>query len=167
MLSELLAVGQLTTSVLGGTLQIEQGLAGASIANQNAAIARQNAEAARVASREQARQIRYAGEKTLGQQRAAYGRAHLAGGGSLIDVLMDTATQYEFDAQKAIYAGEVQARGLYHEANMLDYQAKVLRRSSLIGGVTSALGGIAYGLSAYQGGYYNFLLRGFGPNAQT
>jgi len=152
MIAEILGVASIATSILGGVTQAQSASAGADIARQNAGISRLSAAASLQAGQVSASQIRYAAFKTKGQQRSAYAKAGLAQSGSLLDVMADTAVQYELDAQRAVYAGELRALGLEREASMQEYQGDVMRRSGMIGGITTALAGTIGGIgSVYKG----------------
>lgn len=154
MIAEILGAASIASSVLGGGLQLTQANAQKGILDQNAAMAHRSAGVARAAGQEDARQIRYAAYKTLGQQKGAYGKAGLAASGSLLDVMADTAAQYDLDAKKAIYASELQARGLEYEASMMQYQGTMLQRSARVGAVLSVLAGTTQGIASYQYGRY-------------
>lgn len=154
MIAEILGAASIASSVLGGGLQLTQANAQKGILDQNAAMANRSAGVARAAGQEDARQIRYAAYKTLGQQKGAYGKAGLAASGSLLDVMADTAAQYDLDAKKAIYASELQARGLEYDASMMQYQGTMVQRSARIGAVMSVLAGTTQGIASYQYGRY-------------
>lgn len=154
MIAEILGVSSIASSVLGGGLTLMQGNEQRAILDQNAAMTRRSADVARAAGKEDARQIRYAAYKTAGQQRGAYGKAGLALSGSLLDVMADTAAQYEMDEKKALYNAELQAQGLLYEANMMESQGKMVQRNARIGAVASVLAGTVQGVASYQYGRY-------------
>ncbi len=152
MISELLAAASLGAGALSAGAQLSTAWSQGSILNQNANVLRQSASVARSSGLEEARQIRIASYKTAGMQRTAYGKSGLAVSGSLLDVMDESRNNYEFDAQKAIYQAELQARGMEYQATIAQYQAKVGKYNAIFGASASVLGaGVQAGSAIYRG----------------
>lgn len=115
-----------------------QGFRGAQqsgILRENAAIMEANAPYARAAAKERARQLHTASYLTQGRQKAGYAGAGLAVGGSVWDVMNDTATNYTRDAAFALLEGELQARGMKRQADLYRTQASSTMRDAIVGGM--------------------------------
>jgi len=91
-------------------------------------------------------------ERALG--RAATVGAASGGGltGSALNVLDDLSMQGVFNARRAVYEGETEARNRLMEAAVTRQQGKVQLVSGLIGGASSLLGGFASAAQAKAGG---------------
>ncbi len=118
---------------------IQQGNSRAAAARYNATVAERNAVIARQQAAAEARRIRDAGARALGQQRAAFSASGVTAEGTPLDVLGDTAASVELDALTARYAGEVEAGDYLAEADRLRYRAEAARREALFGAGTSLL----------------------------
>ncbi len=127
------------TAVVGAISTIQQGRAQAASARYNAAIADRNAVIARQQAAEEARRIRDAGARALGQQRTAFAAAGVTAEGTPLEVLGDTAASVELDALTARYSGEVEATDYMARANLLRSQARSAERSAMFGAGTSLL----------------------------
>lgn len=103
--------------------------------NENAAITEANAPYVRAAAKEKARQLQTASYLMQGRQKAGYAGAGLAVGGSVFDVMQDTATNYTRDASFAILEGELQARGMQRQADLYRTQARNTMRDAIVGGM--------------------------------
>jgi len=126
------AVGLQGASGLYGMFQAKQQ---GDILNQNANIAEQNIPYIRAQAAEKARQLQVEKYLTIGKQRAGYGKAGLAQGGSILDVIQDTATNFNRDTSFTILEGELAARGQKRQADLSRYQAKTGMRDAIVGGV--------------------------------
>ena len=123
---------------VGAAQSAYQGFRGAqqsSLLNENAAITEANAPYVRAAAKEKARQYHVASYLMQGRQKAGYAKAGLAVGGSVFDVMSDTAANYTRDASFAILEGELQARGMQRQADLFRVQAKNTMRDALVGGM--------------------------------
>lgn len=103
----------------------------ATVATQNAALVRQSALAEVARMRRQT-------TKDLGSMRASYGAAGVTASGSVLDAMMDAATQHELDIQTTRWQAEVAAVGFENQARLSDSAAK----GAMIGGALGALGGL-------------------------
>lgn len=83
----------------------------ATIAEQNATSARDQATAAEMQQRTEA-------EKRLGAMRASYGASGVTMEGSPLDVLSESASMAELDAQNIRYQGDLKARGYQNTAEL-------------------------------------------------
>lgn len=116
----------------------------------NAALERQNAEY-------QARKHRKDVQRLLASQRAHLSASGLdISMGSPLELMADTAYEGEMDAQEIIYAGEMRATGLQHQADLSGFQGKVAYWSgkqkaygTLLSGAAS---GASMGAASYGGG---------------
>lgn len=111
-----------------------------------ARIARQQGAAREEAQRRRAREF-------LGTQRAAAGQAGVGLGGSIGDVLEQSATEAELDALNIRYESNLQALGMENQAAITRWQGKEAKRAARARAVATVISGAAqYG----QGGGFNF-----------
>ena len=138
----------------GSVFGVYQANEQAGILRQNATIAEQNIPYIRANAAEQARQFQVAKYLTQGKQRTGYAGAGLAVGGSVFDVMSDTATNYNRDTSFALLQGELQAQGMQRQADLSRYQARTGLRDAIVGGVlnTGAMGARAT-MPAFSSGY--------------
>lgn len=123
---------------LGAAQAAYQGFRGSqqsALLNENAALTEANAPYVRAAAREKARQLQTASYLMQGRQKAGYAGAGLAVGGSVFDVMADTAANYTRDASFAILEGELQARGMQRQADLFRTQARSTMRDAIVGGM--------------------------------
>ena len=123
---------------LGAAQAAYQGFRGSQqsdLLRQNAAITEANAPYVRAAAREKARQLQTASYLMQGRQRSGYAASGLAVGGSVFDVMEDTARNYTRDASFAILEGELQARGMKMQADYFRTQARSVMRDAIVGGL--------------------------------
>ncbi|MCB9949172.1 MAG: hypothetical protein H6842_15325 [Rhodospirillaceae bacterium] len=131
-----LTVASTVASTIG---TIRQASSEAAADRYNAAVLERNAVLARQQAAAEARRIRDAGARALGQQRVAFGASGVAVEGTPLDVLGDTAATIELDALTARYGGEVEAANHRARAAALRSQATATRRNALYGAGTSLL----------------------------
>lgn len=124
------------------------------IASRNAQLLRTQAATARQQAGLDEEAQRRDARRFLGTQRAAVGQAGIGYGGSVADLLEDSAVQAELDALNIRYGGELQATDILNQANMSDTEARILKanaksakRAGVMGAATSLLqsGAQAYG----------------------
>ena len=139
------------TAVVGAISTIQQGRAQAASARYNAQIHERNAVIARQQAAAEARRVRDAGARVLGQQRAAFAASGAAAQGTPLDVLGDTAAGIELDALTARYVGEVEATDYIARANLLRSEARSAMRSAAFGAGTSLLIGAGRAVSGVYG----------------
>lgn len=97
---------------------IRQGQAADAAARFNATVAEQNAGIARQQAAANAEQIQRQNLLRMGSLAAAQGKSGGNMSGSVVDVLGDVAAQGELERQNAIYGGELQARGFQNTATL-------------------------------------------------
>lgn len=101
-----------------------------------ARIARQQGGAREEQQRRRAREF-------LGTQRAAAGQAGVGLGGSIGDVLGDSAAEAELDALKIRYESNLQGLGMENQAAITRWQGKEAKRAARAQAFTSLLSGAA------------------------
>ena len=113
----------------------------------NAGVALRNAEALRAETAVDVVQVRRASAGQLGEMRAGFAASGFQSGGSVMDVLMDSAAQAELEAQTMTYKGELRAQGLEAQAGLDTLSASNALKSGsnratgiLISGATKAYG---------------------------
>lgn len=117
--------------VLSAFGSLQQGDQQAKIANANADISIRNAGQARYAAREEAAQIRLRSQYVTGQQKATQGATGIyVNSGTAADFRQATEEQFELDALKALYTGELQASAFEQEAVLSRYAGKMAKRNS-------------------------------------
>lgn len=109
---------------------------------QNAQILEGNIPYVRANAAEQARQLQVGKYLTQGKQRGGYAGRGLAVAGSVFDVMSDTVTNFDRDTSFALLEGELEARGMQRQADLMRYQGKTGVRDAIVGGVlnTGAMG---------------------------
>ena len=122
----------LAGGVFGALGTLIQGQAAEDAGKYNAEVARQNATLARQKAFEEARRIRVAGRKQIGDMRASYGHSGLGIQGSAIDVLMESAANVELDALTKENEGETRARMFESEAEMELFGGDMAKTSSYL-----------------------------------
>lgn len=118
----------------------------AKIADRNAIVAEQNRQLALQTASIDADEKRRENRRNLSSMRAAYGASGLDLAGSPLDVLTDSATEMELDAQRVEYEGRV--RGREGALEVLGYQEKATlsrmeKKSAKTAGMIGAIGAIA------------------------
>ena len=125
----------------------------------NSAVANNSAIAANQAAAYESRQIRRRNLLRLGSQRAAGAKSgiDITAGGSIDDVIFDSAVQGELEVQAAEYAGAVQSANYRSRGAMSIFEGKQQASaagyqgaSSLIAGVGSLGTSTAQGVAAYD-----------------
>lgn len=128
-------------AVISAISAYQQGQAGKAAANYNAVVAEQNANASRQQAAMQATQIERDKALRLGSIRAAQAASGGTMAGSALDVIGDTASQYELQRQDAIYRGELQARGYMNTAQLDRANASASARRGTMAAGASLLQG--------------------------
>lgn len=135
-----LAVGagiQAAGSLIQGVSASRAASYNANIANQNAALTLQQGQAAAEEAQRQA-------ELTVGAATAAYGASGVSGAsGSAVDVLADEARRGTLNKLNTLYDYQLKATSYRDQAALDKYQS----RTALFGGILSAAGSAAGGLS--------------------
>lgn len=149
MIAALAAVGM---GILSAAGSIMQGDATSRIANINADMSLRNAGQARYAAREEAAQIRVRSAYVTGRQKATQGGTGIyVNSGTNADFRQATEDQFELDAVKALYTGELQATAFENEAMISRYTGRLAKRNSYFSaGFSAASSSIgAYNATAY------------------
>ncbi len=141
-----------TTAAVGGTLLDAAG--GLISANQQADVMEQNAKLAesegemkREAAKQETLKLSQERRRTIGAQTAAFGASGVdVGYGSPLDVMAQTAAEYERDIQLKGYAGDVGSYSSNMEASMYRYGARSKRTSGMIGAGGTLLTGFGRSL---------------------
>lgn len=136
--------------VVGVIGKITQGQAAVQADNFNAGVAAQNSQiAADQGTMQLAQQQRLALQK-LGAIKAAYGASGVTSAGSPLDVLADSYTQSELDANTIIYNSKAKAAG-YQNTQALDIaKAQNDENATYVNAASSALLGAKDTLKAYD-----------------
>lgn len=126
----------------------------AAVAERDAQVAEQNRQLAIRTSEIEAADKRRENRRVLASIRANYGASGFSFAGSPLDVLEDTATEQELDAQRIEYDGQVKGRsaalrilGLEDDAALSRSEAANARRAGNLGALGTAVGGVGTTLS--------------------
>lgn len=124
--------------------QIAAGNAADAAAKQNAANLRLQGRQSVNAANLEAEDIRYEGDRFLGQTRAQQAANGIAlDAGSAVDVGAESAANIELDALRAIYGGRIKKWQLDAEADIERYKGKVAKRQAYIEAAGTLLGSAA------------------------
>lgn len=152
------------TAVVGGIQAISQGFAQAATASANADLLRDQATTTANLTAAQEAEVRRRGRRVLGEQRAAIAESGTGFGGANADLMRQSATDLEMDALNVRYQGYLQRRGLTNQAKMTEWQGRQAKRSALIGGGLSILGGTGLYLGSNSGSLFG---GGGGPSLSS
>lgn len=142
----IIALTAVSTAV-GVAGAIQQSNAASKADKYNAAVAQQNAQAASDQANSQLQQQQRTAYKQLGAQKAAYGASGVTSDGSPMDVLSDSYTQSELDANTIIYNGKLRAAGYTNQANLDSANASNATTAGYTNAASKALLG---GVKTYQ-----------------
>lgn len=95
------------------------------IFDYNAQVAQNDALRVEQEARERARRMREENERMLGRQRAAYGKANVTSEGSPLMIMADTAGLGELAVADELYKADAQRSGLYTQAALEQYKARM------------------------------------------
>ena len=138
-------------TVLSAVGMLRQGNAAYAAGNYNAQIAQENAGIAIEQSQADAVQVARAKTLALGAMRANISASGgQVSGGTFLDVIGDTATQYELQKQQTLYQGKLAARGYTNTANMDIYQGKEARTAGRLAAAGALLQGGAQTAGSFQ-----------------
>lgn len=127
---------------------IQQAQAAKKAANYNAQLADENAKIARQQGDSHAAQIRRQSVLGLGDMRASFAANGVSLEGSALDVMADSAYQYELDKQNARYNAELKARGYSNEAQLQRARGESAMTAGYLKAGSSLIGAAG---NAYQG----------------
>lgn len=119
------AVLAITSTALGVTSSVQQANQQKAMANYQRQVNEQNAKASREAAQAKIENQRRAAKFTYGTQLARLGGMGALAEGSPLDVMGQTAGQYEYDNMVTEYEGEVQAIQFQQQAALNAYEGKV------------------------------------------
>lgn len=140
-------------AVAGGYAQKSQAEAQAKAAEYNANLTKMQADVERSQSAAREEQQLRRGRQVLGAQRAAIAQAGAGFGGSMADIMEESATAAELDALTMRYEGDLRSKGLLAQAEGDLYGARAARAA---GKQAVKAGWISAGASALTGyGMYN------------
>ena len=124
--------------------QYQQAQAQKQAAEYNARVAEMQAEAARRQGVLEQYKIKRAKRRMLGTQRALYAKAGLSLEGTPLEVLADTAAQYDLDLATSKYNTQIGVGRALYEASYQRYAGKQAYRAGLMGmGKTLLTSGLA------------------------
>lgn len=148
-----LTVGSTIFSAIGS---IQQGNAQAKSDAYNASVARQNAKIAEDQGKADLARQQTDAYRKLGAIKAGYGASGITQAGSPMDVLADSFTESQLDANTIIYNSKIKAAGYTNTANLDDASAKNARAAGRTNAASSLLlgGTKAYG-AADKAGYFD------------
>jgi hypothetical protein len=126
--------------VIGTTMmavsQIQQAKAASDAAKYNAELARQQAGAERVRGKQEEKKLKRQKRLMLSKQRAAYAAAGVRiGTGSPLEVMADTAAQYELDIAASRYNTQI---GISRALSEAEYQEKAASQYRKMGYFSAA-----------------------------
>lgn len=131
-------------------------------ANYNARVAADNAVVARQQGEADAARLRRQSVKTLGDMRAAFAANGISLEGSPLDVLGDSASQFELDIQNATYNAELRALGYQNESTLSRSRADSAMTAGYLNATGTILGGAAKAVS-----YGGSIGTGYGAGEQA
>ena len=143
------------TQAAGGLFNIYRSTEQGQLLRQNATLAERDIPLIRAATNERARQLQVGSYLTKGAQRAGYGGRGLAVGGSVFDIMSDTATNFDRDTSFVLLEGEMAARAKQREADLFRYQAKIGVRDAIIGSVLNTGATASRAMLPNMGGSYS------------
>ena len=154
----LLSAAATGASLLGTGLsvvsQARAGEAEATALQANAEISRQEAAQRSLATQEDTLKISRAARQTMGEQITGYAGAGVTEAGTPLEVMMNTARNYERDIIMTGYAGDVGAARKVNEAKVYDWGATQKKKAGYLGAGTTLLTGLgkyAYGAMGSKG----------------
>jgi len=146
------AAGMVLTAIgtaVGAYSQYEQGRSQQKWSEYNAAIAERDAEFARQSAEYEAGLIRREKEKTLARQRALYSKAGVTLEGSPLELMAETAGEYEMDALMIERGGKLESQRYRSEAQLSRMKGSAARRAGYYGAGSTLLTGMGKAGTAY------------------
>lgn len=154
-LSTLAGVAGLGGTALQAMSQRDAGNAAETVAKINAANATDEAKARAEAAKAETYKLSRQSNQMAGEQRAAFGASGFNVGGSPLEVMANTALEYERDILYSGYAGAVGANQAINQGNVALWQGKQQKKASLWGAGTTLLTGLGnYGYNRIGGRRY-------------
>lgn len=138
------------SSAVGVVGKITQGNAASSADTFNADVANQNAQIAADQGKLQLQQQQVDAYRKLGAIKAAYGASGVTSSGSPLDVLADSYTQSELDANTIIYNSKIKQTGYQNTASLDTYKAGADKQAGYMSAASTALLGAKDLYKAYD-----------------
>lgn len=149
-----LAIAATVAAGVGTAVQvvgaIQQSSAASKADKYNAQVASQNAQIATDQANLQLTQQQRAAQLAFGSTKAGYGASGVTSDGSPMDVLQDSFTQSELDANTIIYNGKVRAAGYQNQASLDTASAANARTAGYTDAASKALLGSVKTYQAYD-----------------
>jgi hypothetical protein len=151
-------IASLAGTGLGVIGQMKQAESEAQVLEANAAAAKIEATSFQEQAKAETLKLSRERRQMIGQQAAIMGAAGVdISSGTPLDVMAETAGNFERDIEQLGYTGDVRAASKAYEASIYDWQASNKRRAGWIGAIGTAVSGIgslamakSYGLPVYQ-----------------
>lgn len=131
------------TAAISAAAAISQGQQAKAAADYNAKVDEQNAQLAREQAAAKEQLHRNEVRMFMGRQRAAVAEAGVGFGGTQQDLAVQSALAAEMDALNIRYAGELEARGLFAQAQQTRLEGKQRQTNAGFQAFGSVLGGVA------------------------
>jgi hypothetical protein len=148
LLSSAANVASLAGTGLSVISQLQGGKSAAEVAKLNARLAESEAMQQREATKSETLKLSREANRMYGEQVSGYGASGITMEGSPLEVMANTAKQYERDILYTGYAGDVAAGAKINQAAILDWQGKQeLAASKWKAGTTLLTGLGEYGMS--------------------
>ena len=135
------AVVGLAGTVVQAAGASQQASAAAAAAKYNEQVATRNAAIARTQASNEQEDKRLQNRRQLAQIRASYGASGLDASGSVLDVILDTATEQDLDVAKIGYKGDLAALQYTDKAQQYDAEAKNAKAAGTFGVLSAVAGG--------------------------
>ena len=120
----------LVGAVVSAAGTIQQGKVARRTADYNAAVTRQEAERLQQQAALDAREHDRSSRRYMARQRALYGGSGVTLSGTPQLVLMDTAAEAEFQKQKILYGGTIDAQRLETQAQLMRFEGRSAQRAA-------------------------------------
>lgn len=129
---------------------IQQANSASAADKYNAQVAQQNASIASTQAQSQLQQQQTDAYRKLGAIKAGYGASGVTSDGSALDVLGDSYTQSELDANTIIYNGKLKSLGYQNQAALDNSRASNDLTAGAFKASSALLGGASKTYSAYD-----------------
>lgn len=156
------------SAAVGITSAVVQGKQQKAIANYQNQVNQQNAKASREAAQAKIENQRRAAKFTYGTQLARLGGMGALAEGSPLDIMGQTAGQYEYDNMVTEYEGEVQAIQFQQQAALNKYEAQVAEYNiglNVANHAIKGMSGVANSILGATGGLSSGSVTGTTPQA--
>ena len=142
------AVGSIGSTIMSSLSQIQAGKQAEEVGKINAATLMEEGRAKRESAKYETLQLSKQRQQTIGSQIAGYGASGISMEGSPLEVMAETARNYERDIINMGYAGDVNATQLSNQAMISEWAGKQKKKAAWWGAGSELLTGLgAYGIS--------------------